>query len=359
MGASDNDMENINPETCWQAVQQRDDQYDGAFVYAVKTTGVYCRPTCASRRPHRKNVDFFADPAAAEQAGYRACKRCTPNRNQQHEPHLDLIVAVCRYLEAAQQGIPTLDELGKQFNMSPFHLQRTFKRVVGVTPRQYADAHRQGRLRALLRERNTVTEAIFAAGYESVSQVYGDDALGMVPIHYREGGDTLEIIYTVTPCTLGHLLVAATERGVCKVSLADTPDVLLEDLHDEFPQAVLTADDSDALTAWVDVIAAYVAGQQTALNLPLDIQATSFQRRVWAALRSIPYGDTRTYTDVAEMIGQPTAVRAVSRACATNPVAMVIPCHRVVGKNGTLNGYRWGLERKRALLEQEQNTNDA
>lgn len=338
----------------WNAVIERDAGWNGKFVYAVRTTGIYCRPTCPSRRPFRANVEFFETTDAAEAAGYRPCQRCHPQTDERIEPQLDLIVEVCRYLEAQSERPPTLSELSRRFAISPFHLQRTFKRIVGVSPRQYADAIRQGRLKAFLRDEATVTDALYAAGYGGSSRLYEqvDHALGMTPIHYRKGGEAMKIRYTITPCRLGYLLVAATERGVCKISLGGSEDELLRDLADEFPSAQVTRD-GESLALWVSALVEYTDGDRTALDLPLDIQATGFQRKVWEALRTIPYGSTRSYQEVAAMIGQPTAARAVASACASNPVAMAIPCHRVVRQNGDLSGYRWGIERKRALLAHE------
>ncbi len=343
----------------WNAVLERDAAYDGQFVFAVRTTGVYCRPTCPSRRPFRENVEFFQSCAAAQVAGYRACRRCHPDATAQAEPQLPLIVAVCRYLEAEHDSIPTLAALGARFAVSPYHLQRTFKRIVGVSPRQYADAYRQQRLKAFLKaDDHTVTDALYAAGYGTSSRLYEqtDDTLGMTPVYYRKGGESMDIRYTVSPCRLGYLLVAATERGICKVSLGDFPAELSADLTEEFPAATITRDDSDAagLAPWVQAIVAYLDGAQTVLNLPLDIQATGFQRKVWEALRAIPYGSTSSYQQVAEAVGQPTAARAVAQACAGNPVALVIPCHRVVRSDGGLSGYRWGTDRKRQILDTEQ-----
>lgn len=338
----------------WNAIIERDAAWNGKFVYAVRTTGIYCRPTCPSRRPFRSNVEFYEAAGAAEAAGYRPCQRCHPHSDEPTEPQLDRIVDICRYLEAHDERPPTLADLSARFALSPFHLQRTFKRIVGVSPRQYADAVRQGRLKAFLKEDVTVTDALYAAGYGGSSRLYEqtDHALGMTPIHYRKGGETMDIRYTITSCRLGYLLVAATDRGICKISLGGSEDELLRDLAGEFPAAHIRRD-GDSLALWVSALVEYTDGDQTALDLPLDIQATGFQRKVWEALRAIPYGSTCSYQQVAAMIGQPTAARAVASACAHNPVAMAIPCHRVVRQNGDLSGYRWGIERKRALLAHE------
>jgi len=315
----------------------------------VQTTGIYCRPSCPSRRPRRENVRFFAQPSEAEQAGYRPCRRCQPDQITRDEPHRELIAQICRALNEAGDHVPTLDELGQQFHLSPYHLQRTFKRLVGVTPRQYAAARRLDRFKTHLKEGSTVTDAVYEAGYPSSSSAY-EQPLGMTPTHYRRGGEGLHITYAITPCALGWLLVAATARGVCAVRLGDAEAELEATLAAEFADAARTRGDLDqAVAALLD----YLSGTQPRLDLPLDVQATAFQRRVWDVLRTIPYGSTRTYQDVAQAIGQPSAVRAVAHACASNPAALIIPCHRVVRTDGSLAGYRWGIARKQALLAME------
>ena len=344
----------MNSKTRWQAVLSRDPDYDGQFVYAVRTTGIYCRPTCPARKPKRENVEFFGLCHLAQQAGYRPCKRCQPNTKVSRHPHTDLIIAMCRYLEESHMTAPTLEHLSEQFHLSPDHLQREFKSVVGISPRQYADAHRQGRLRQRLREAATVTAAIYGAGYTSSSQVYeqADNLFGMTPTHYRDGAPDTSIQYAIVTCRLGYLAVATTEIGLCHISLGDDPATLQADLHAEFQSATLSPEEAK-LAECVALIAAYIDGEQTELNLPLDIQATAFQRQVWEALRRIPYGETRTYSELATMIGKPSAARAVANACGKNPVALAIPCHRIVRTDGGLGGYRWGVGRKETLLAQE------
>lgn len=344
------------PETqadYWQAVLQRDARYDDRLVYAVRTTGVYCRPSCSSRKPRPEHVLFFARPEQAEQAGFHACRRCQPDRPAQ-EAQAALIRQVCRYIEDHLDEPLTLERLGEQFALSPFHLQRSFKHAVGITPRQYAQARRLERVKAALGQGEAILPAVYAAGYGSSSRVYGGSAsrLGMTPGAYRRGGAALVIRYALAPCALGHLLVAATSRGICAVRLGDDPQALEQSLRLEFPAAALAADDSQ-LGAWVDEILAYLDGARSPLDLPLDVQATAFQQRVWQALQAIPYGETRSYSQVAESLGHPGAARAVARACASNQAALVIPCHRVVRSDGSLGGYRWGLERKRRLLANE------
>ena len=335
-------------------MQQRDPHFDGVFVYGVRTTGVFCRPTCASRRPKRQNVRYFPQPDQAEGAGFRACQRCNPGAETPAEPHRELIVAVCRYLEEPRETLPSLHGLAERFAISPYHLQRVFTRIVGVSPRQYADSQRRERLKAQLQDGENVTDALYNAGYGSSSGFYGQGvaSLGMKPVVYRNGGETMNIAYAVRPCRLGYLLVGATERGICTISLGDGDAALIADLGREFPRACVERRE-DALGVWVATLLAYIDGERADLDLPLDIQATAFQRRVWEALRAIPYGSTRSYRQVAESIGQASASRAVAQACASNPVALAIPCHRVVREGGARSGYRWGAERKAALLDRE------
>ena len=344
----------MQQERYWQAVIERDAHYDGRFVFAVRSTGVYCRPSCPARRPLRSNVCFFDAPRAAEQAGFRPCRRCHPQHVQPPEPHAELIEQICRYIAAHADEAITLDALSAQFHLSPTHLQRTFKRVVGVTPRQYAQAQRLERFKTQLKEGETVTTALYEAGYGSSSRVYerAPERLGMTPTTYRRGGAGMHLRYTVADCALGKLLVAATERGISAVYLGDDEAALAAELAAEYPAATIERDGVE-LGAWVEAIVQYMDGHQRSLDLPLDVQVTAFQWRVYEALRAIPYGTTRTYGEIAHALGQPTAARAVGRACATNPVSLVVPCHRAVGSDGSLHGYRWGLDRKQKLLERE------
>lgn len=343
----------LDPERCWAAVAARDGASDGAFVYAVRSTGIYCRPSCPSRRPRRDRVAFFALPAAAELAGFRACKRCAPRELRPADPAAGVVAAACAALAARLDQPPTLEQLGAAVGMSPHHLQRSFRRLVGVSPREYADALRVGELKGRLRAGAGVSDAIYGAGYGSPSRVYerADAQLGMPPAVYRGGGKGMQIGYTIVDSPLGRLLVAATPRGVCAVSLGDDDDHLERELRAEYPRAAITRDDE--IGAAVDPILAYLEGQTPSLDLPLDVRATAFQRQVWQALQAIPYGETRTYLQIAESLGNPRAVRAVGRACATNPVSLVVPCHRAVGSDGKLHGFRWGLGRKQALLDLE------
>jgi AraC family transcriptional regulator of adaptative response/methylated-DNA-[protein]-cysteine methyltransferase len=345
----------LSPDPRWKAVLARDASFDGAFVFGVRSTGVYCRPSCPARRPRRENVVFFQVAAAAEQAGFRSCRRCRP-RDTGASAQARLLQRVCRHIEthAGERSI-TLDELGAVAGISPHHLQRTFKRVMGISPRQYADAHRMSVFKARVKGGQDVTEATYEAGYGSSSRLYERAAaqLGMTPATYRRGGRGMTIAYTLVDSPLGRLLVGATERGISCVCLGDSDRALETALREEYPAATLQRDDA-RLAGQVKAVLELASGRARRSELPLDIQATAFQRRVWEALRRIPRGQTRSYGQIARELGQPDAARAVARACATNPVALVIPCHRVVGEGGALRGYRWGVERKRALLGREQ-----
>lgn len=337
----------------WTAVLARDASQDGRFVFAVSSTGVYCRPSCPSRRPRRENVTFFRRPDDAEKAGYRACLRCRP-RAAQGNLQTEMVKAVCRYIEQNLDEPITLARLGKIFGQSPFHLQRKFKAVLGITPYAYADSRRMEMLKRNLRAGHSVTRAMYDAGYSSSSRLYERSAaqLGMTPDKYRRGAIAAQIRYTCTESPLGRMLVAATDRGICAIQFADRDDELEQGLKREYPFAVWKRDEA-ALRPWKEQMLRLMQGQKLKSELPLDIQATAFQRRVWTYLQSIPAGATRSYSQVAKAIGRPAAQRAVARACASNPVAVAIPCHRVVREDGQTGGYRWGMERKEALLKME------
>ncbi|MFY9793339.1 MAG: bifunctional DNA-binding transcriptional regulator/O6-methylguanine-DNA methyltransferase Ada [Candidatus Sulfotelmatobacter sp.] len=340
-------------EESWRAVIARDPNYDGEFVFAVATTGVYCRPSCAARRPRRENVTFFSRPDQAERAGFRECLRCRP-RSFSGNPQSDVAKEICRYIEQHLDESITLERLGKAFRLSPFHLQRRFKAAIGITPREYADSCRMRQLKRNLQSGDNVTRAMYDAGYGSSSRLYEKTAsqLGMTPDNYRRGAIAATIRYACADSPLGRMLIAATQRGVCSIQFADSDGELIEGLKREFPFAVRKPDEG-GLQAWIAALLAKMTGRELDANLPLDIRATAFQRRVWNYLQSIPFGATRSYSQVAKAIGQPTASRAVARACATNPVAVAIPCHRVVRADGNNSGYRWGVERKKVLLDLE------
>jgi len=341
-------------EARWQIVLAREVCSNERFVYGVRSTGVYCRPGCPSKRPRRENVMFFPVPDAAEKAGFRPCRRCRPQSSRQASPQLDMIGRACCAIEQRVDVPPTLAELGKELEVSPYHLERTFKRFLGITPREYADALRLERLKSSLREDRDVTTALYAAGYGSSRSLYerAPDQLGMTPATYRRGGRGMEISYTTVHSPLGRLLIARTELGICAVSLGDSDDALAQDLRAEYSEATIRRDNA-RLGPWVSTLVAHLCGSRPQLDLPLDVRATAFQCRVWQELRKIPYGETRSYSQIAEALGKPKAVRAVANACAANPAALVIPCHRVVRDTGDAGGYRWGAERKQALLSRE------
>ena len=344
----------LSDREMWRAVRERDSALNGRFVYGVHSTRIYCQPGCPSRRPKRERVTFFPSLAAAEAEGYRACRRCRPADRSSGDPTAAKVLAVCRAIDACEDRIPTLSELSKGVGLSPYHLQRTFKRVVGVAPSQYADARRVERLRARLREGQGIASSLYAAGYGSSSRLYerASGQLGMSPGTYRRGGRGEEIQYTVARSPLGRLLVAGTARGLCRVQMGRTALELTEDLRREFPDAPVRRDEGH-LGPWVRALVDYLRGELPWPPLPLDIRATAFQRRVWEVLRSIPSGATCSYEEVARRVGRPRAARAVARACAQNPAALAIPCHRVVRKDGRPAGYRWGVEHRRALLDLE------
>jgi AraC family transcriptional regulator of adaptative response/methylated-DNA-[protein]-cysteine methyltransferase len=347
----------LDTERCWEALMARDARYDGMFVTAVRSTGIYCRPSCTSRHPKRENVTFFPLPAAAEQAGFRPCKRCRPQEAVIRDPQAEVVQQVCRYIADHLDQPLTLEELGEQVHLSPYHLQRTFKHIMGISPREYTEACRVQHFKTQLRSGNNVTDALYEAGFSSSSRLYDRASanLGMTPAAYRKGGVGMNVRYTIVDCPLGRLLVAATERGVSAVCLGDVDADLEAALAHEYPNAEVKRDEN-TLGAWVQAILDYLNGWQPHLDLPIDVQATAFQRRVWRELQAIPYGETRSYSAVAKALGEPKATRAVARACATNPVALVVPCHRVVREDGGMGGYRWGMKRKEALLKQERET---
>jgi AraC family transcriptional regulator of adaptative response/methylated-DNA-[protein]-cysteine methyltransferase len=343
----------VTDEERWQAVVDRNRAADGAFFFSVRTTGVYCRPSCGARLPRRENVAFHASPADAEAAGFRACLRCKPNIDKSEDAQTKAVARACRTIEEAEEP-PTLEALAKMLGQSPWHFHRVFKSVTGVTPKAYADAHRGKRVRDELKRAGTVTEAIYSAGFNSNGRFYAAsvDLLGMRPTDFREGGAGATIRFAVGECSLGAILVAATDKGVCAITLGDDPQELVRAFQDDFPNAQLVGGDGE----FERVVAAaigLVEGSQRDFNLPLDVRGTAFQQRVWQALRDIPAGTTASYREIATKIGAPASVRAVAGACASNRIAVAIPCHRVVRTDGSLSGYRWGVERKRALLQRE------
>lgn len=338
----------------WDAVAGRDRSMDGVFYYAVRTTGVYCRPSCPSRRPKPENVVFFKTRGAAQHAGFRACKRCKPDSDATGNPNSDLVEKVCRYIDSHPDQPATLEMLSRAIGLSPFHLQRTFKAMTGITPRAYADSRRLESLKAGLRQGHSVTRSMYDAGYGSSSRLYerASSQLGMTPSRYRKQGSGVTIRYTIAASDVGRMLLAATGKGICSVQFGDSDRALEGALRHEYPQADLVRSDRQLSTS-VRAIRDRVRGHNDR-PLPLDIRATAFQRLVWEQLQSIPFGVTKSYGEIAKSIGHPKAARAVARACATNPVAVAIPCHRVVRENGDLGGYRWGVKRKQKLLSLEQ-----
>ncbi len=343
-----------DPDRRWRIVLARDRRYDGQFVYAVRSTGIYCRPSCPSRRPRRHLVDFYDIPEAAEQAGFRACRRCRPGTVPAPDPQAAIVRELCQVIERAPAQPFRLDALARRAGLSPTQVARRFRRLLGVSPKEYHEARRTEFLKRSLKENHRVSPAIYAAGYGSSSRVYerADERLGMTPARYGRGGEGAVIRYAVVPSPLGRLLVAATARGVCRVAMGENAESLVAGLRREFPAAVIQRD-PDKLARAVRAILRHLEGREPHLDLPIDVRMTAFQQRVWKALRRIPFGKTRSYQAVARAVGSPKAVRAVARACATNPVALLVPCHRVVQADGGLGGYRWGVERKQKLLERE------
>ena len=342
-------MEN---EVYWRAVRANDARFDGAFYLGVKTTGIYCKPSCRARLPKRENVEFYDTVEMAESRGFRACLRCRPRQADGADPQITRVLEICRMMETEEAL--SLETIASKLDLSPFHLQRTFKSVVGVSPKKYAEAMRMEKFKNELRGGSDVVTATYEAGFGSGSRLYekAADHLGMTPAVYKKGGKGMTINYIVAECELGLMLVARTSRGICSVTFGDSEDQLAAGLSAEFPNAEIVHDDRDLQSA-VDAIVKYIAGEDRTLVLPLDLQATAFQLKVWDLLRKIPYGETRSYTEVAEALGDKKKVRAVAQACAKNRVAVLIPCHRVIAASGTLSGYRWGIERKRLLLDKE------
>ena len=347
-----------NPEM-WNAVLTRDASRDGSFVFAVRSTGIYCRPSCPARRPKREQVSFFPIAEAAERAGFRPCKRCRPRQARVDDPQVDLVRRICHIIDEHHEDGVTLEDLSTLTGTNSHHLQRTFKKIMGISPRQYADLRKLERFKAGVKDGASVTDAMYDAGYGSSRGLYEKSSahLGMTPATYGRGGTGMRIVYTIADSPLGRLLVAATERGVCSVTLGDSDADLTRALFDEYPNASIDSKDTaiaPALNLWLQQVLDSLRGHAASIDLPMDIQATAFQFRVWEELRRIPYGSTRSYQEIAKAIGRPSAVRAVARACASNRLALVIPCHRVIREDRELGGYRWGLERKRKLLEKEQ-----
>jgi AraC family transcriptional regulator of adaptative response/methylated-DNA-[protein]-cysteine methyltransferase len=342
-----------NDEERWAAVVNRDSSFDGQFYYSVRTTGVFCRPSCPSRLALRENVQFHPTIADAKAAGFRPCKRCKPDQPSLNEQYATMVTETCKLIEAAEI-LPNLDTLAQAAGMSRFHFHRIFKTITGVTPKAYAVAHRAKLTRQALIKSGSVTEAIYDAGFNSNGHFYAKSAqmLGMTPTNFRAGGANAEIRFAVGECSLGSILVAATNKGVCSILLGDGADALVRDLQDRFPRANLIGGDED-FEQMIAKVVGFVEAPALGLNLPLDVRGTAFQQRVWQALQAIPAGSTASYKDIAERIGSPKSVRAVAQACAANAIAIAIPCHRVVRSDGALSGYRWGVERKRTLLERE------
>lgn len=348
----------LDNETCWNAIQNRDATKDGEFVYGVVTTGVYCKPSCAARKALRRNVRFYATPADAERDGLRACRRCKPDQTAVQGTIDVRIRKACELIARHADEPLSLKRIAAAVAMSPFHFQRSFKAAVGLTPKEFHDAERVRRLKAGLKSGRSVTDAIYDAGFGSSSRVYErvDTRLGMTPQQYRQGGRGLEISYAASKTPLGHLMIGATDRGICFIQFGDSENVLKDQLAAEYPAATrapMPATRAKEFDAWMRALGSWMEGQTTSLDLPLDVRGTAFQMRVWRYLQTIPYGEVQSYAEVARGIGQPTAARAVAQACANNTIALAIPCHRVIRGDGALGGYRWGLARKRTLIDRE------
>ena len=341
----------METEIYWKAIQNNDTRFNGAFVYGVSSTKIYCKPSCASKLPKRENVQFFDDFNKAETKGFRACLRCQP-KNETTNPQTEIVLRACEILETEEQI--SLEDLSAELNLSPAYLQKTFKEIIGVSPKKFAEIKRLEKFKTELKNGSGVTDAIYESGFNSSSRLYENvsEKLGMTPKTYANKGKNMKINYTITDCDLGKLLVARTEKGVCAVTFGDDENILSENLSKEYKNAEIRRDETN-LKDFVEAILANLKGTNKSLDLPLDLQATAFQMRVWETLRKIPYGETVSYQEVAEKLGNAKAVRAVATACASNRVALVIPCHRVVRRNGDLSGYRWGVERKKKILENE------
>ena len=345
-------LSTMESEMFWQAIRRRDARFNGAFVFGVKTTGVFCKPSCSARAAKRENVVFFYAARDAEAGGFRACLRCRPSVENGVDPQIGMVLRACEMLETDEPV--TLESVAAEVGLSTSHFQRTFTNIVGISPKKYAEAKRMERFKDELRGGSDVVTAMYDAGFGSSSRLYEKAAenLGMTPAIYKKGGKGMAINYTIAECDLGLLLVARTPRGICSVTFGDSREQLADALHAEFPNAKI-AEDAENLKDAVDGLLKYLSGKQKRLVLPLDLQATAFQLQVWEALKDIPYGETRSYAEIAEQLGDRQKVRAVAQACARNRVALVIPCHRVIASDGSITGYRWGVERKKELLAKE------
>jgi AraC family transcriptional regulator of adaptative response/methylated-DNA-[protein]-cysteine methyltransferase len=341
-------MEN---EIFWKAVKNNDARFNGAFVYGVNSTKIYCKPSCASKQPKRENVRFFGSFEKAEKQGFRACQRCKP-KNENLNPKAEIVLRACEILEREEQIM--LNDLSAELDLSPAYLQKTFKEIIGISPKKYAEQKRLEKFKDELKNGSEVIDAMYESSFSSSSRLYENvsEKFGMTPAIYKKGGKDMKIEYAIADCDLGKLLIAKTAKGICAVTFGDDQKTLFDNLEKEFSKAEITENDAE-LKNYVEAILANLAGKNKTLDFPLDLQATAFQMRVWEALRKIPYGETVSYSDIAETLGNKNAVRAVATACALNRVALIIPCHRVIGKSGNLSGYRWGVERKKAILEKE------
>ncbi len=355
--AASNSLEILGLETDrWKAVLARDASKDGTFVFGVRSTGIYCKPSCPSRHPRIEQVVFFKGADEAELSGFRGCKRCRP-REQGNSPRNESVQRICRYIDGHIDGKLTLKRLSREAGLSPFHFQRTFKKVLGISPRQYIEARRLEKVKESLRRGETVTDSLYAAGFTSRGRLYekSSSLLGVNPGTFRRGGEGLSVHYTIVDSPIGRLLIGATGNGICAVCIGASDETVESALKEDYYAAVLYRNDHQ-MKNWAEEFSKYFDGREFPRNLPIDVQATAFQRKVWQQIRSIPYGKTSSYSEVAEIIGKPRAIRAVANACATNHIALLIPCHRVVGKNGDLRGYKWGLKRKQTLLTREKHS---